>query len=312
MIKNLLIILLGFISVSCLYSDNKLTDELRTENTSFTVSPSLTDAQYATTQPLHYVVRNNTIHLDKLFLFIGGTDSAPDDYAFFLDHAGKVGLDVLSLSYPNSVPAAALSNIPDSTVFDTYRNEICFGSSVSDQVTVDTLNSIHTRAVKLLIYLDVNYPSQNWGQYLTSENELNWSKIVVGGHSQGAGHAAYFAKKYEVSRVTMFSGPNDYSTYFSKPADWLTQDGATPVSKFYALLHVGDELVPYSFQVANLRALGMLGMGESPTLSDALAFPFNNANALSVNILSSSNHNSTIGDNPLLPKIWTYILVTGS
>ena len=78
--------------------------------------------------------------------------------------------------------------------FNKYRQEVCYGTPLSIEVAVDTLNSIYTRTVKLLNYLNITYPTQNWNQYLINPTTLDWSKITVGGHSQGGGHACYFAK----------------------------------------------------------------------------------------------------------------------
>jgi predicted esterase len=58
------------------------------------------------------------------------------------------------------------------------------------------------------------HPFESWAQYLATPDSIDWSNIIVGGHSQGAGHAAYLAKFNSVNRVLLFSGPNDYSTAF--------------------------------------------------------------------------------------------------
>ena len=73
----------------------------------------------------------------------------------------------------------------------------------------------------------------------------------------------------------MFSGPNDFSTFFNNPANWLYQTGVTPTEKHFALLHIQDEIVPFSNQFANLTALGML-VADDSTLVDNLTFPFSN------------------------------------
>jgi hypothetical protein len=154
------------------------------------------------------------------------------------------------------------------------------------------------------------YPDQNWGQYLTTTNTLQWGKIIVAGHSQGSGHACYLGKKNLVDRVVMFSGPNDYSTYFSTAANWLSLSGQTPLTKQFSLLHTKDEIVPFSNQVANLKGLGLLEADQNPTLADNLTTPYSNARSLSLNIPAISNHSSTIGGNAILPNIWTYLLTT--
>jgi hypothetical protein len=243
-------------------------------------------------------------------LFIGGSFSSPQDYTFISEHSASIGFDVISISYPNNVPAASLASSSNQFAFDNYRDEICFGNQVSNDVEVDILNSINRRIIKLIQYLESTYPEQNWNQYLMPSNNIDWEKIVVAGHSQGAGHACYLGKKRLVERVIMFSGPNDYSTHFNSPANWLSEDGLTELSKQYALLHINDEIISYDFQVLNLKDLGVLSLSEDPLLVDDLSSPYNNKNALSLNIPAFSNHNSTVGGNAKLPNIWTYILTS--
>lgn len=281
------------------------------QNISLRIQPNLTDANYASGEDDHYVIRNNQIHLNTLLLFMGGTGSEPDDYNFVCEHAASIGLDVISLSYSNGVPAAPLGSSSDPLIFDNYRDEICFGNPGSDVVDVNEFNSINSRTLHLLNYLDAEYPDQNWGQYITAFDTPRWDKIIVSGHSQGAGHAGYLAKENEVNRVVMFSGPNDYSTFFDAPANWLVQAGQTPVSKQYSLLHERDNVVDFAYQVANIKALELLSATEVPVLVDDLSAPYLNANALSINTPALSFHNGPIGSNQILPEIWTY-LFTGN
>ena len=306
LIKLLLIVLL----ISCGKEDEIPTDNSTDENVSLLVQPSQTDANYSTSDKSHFVVRNTKNHLNKLMLFIGGSFSSPDNYTFISEHAASIGFDVISISYPNNIPAASLASSDDQFAFDNYRDEICFGNQVSNAVSVDDLNSINTRTLKLIQYLHNTFPEQNWNQYLTASNNLDWKKIVVAGHSQGAGHACYLGKKRLVHRVIMFSGPNDYSTYFDRPANWLSEDGITELSKQYALLHINDEMISYDFQVLNLKELGILTSSEEPLLVDDLSPPYNDKNVLALNIPAFSNHNSTIGGNTKLPSIWTYLLTS--
>ena len=63
------------------------------------------------------------------------------------------------------------------------------------------------------------------------------------GTASGAGHACYLGKKRAVERAIMFSGPNDYSTHFSSPANWLSKNGLTDLSKQHALLLANDEVI---------------------------------------------------------------------
>ena len=267
-----------------------------------------TDAGYPAGEDPHLIMRNNNASTNKLVLFFGGTWSKPETYEVFCDHARDNGFDVISLSYPNNVAAASLKESDDLYAFDNYRDELCYGNAVSDAVEVNELNCIVTRTTKLLMYLSQTYPDQNWAQYLVDGNAPNWSRIIVAGHSQGSGHAAYLAKMNNVNRALMFSGPNDYSTHFEAAGNWLSMSGLTPVSQQYIFLHAEDEVVPYERQFINAQALGLLGAEDTTILMDDLDAPYGNYNAYHTNITAISNHGSTTGSNWKLPAFWDYLL----
>lgn len=311
---NYLLLIISFISLlSCSKDENTnpiLPENPEGENIAVLIQPNQTDANYSALQESHYVVRNTKTHLNKVVLFIGGSYSVPKDYNYICDHGATLGLDVISLSYPNDVAAFSISNNSDPNAFTNFRDEICFGNQISNIVKVSVLNCIVTRATKLLLYLKNRYPNDNWGQYLTATNTILWNKVIVAGHSQGSGHACYIAKRFLTDKVVLFSGPNDYSTYYNNPASWLSESGLTPINKHYSLLHIQDEIVPFNYQVANLRSLGLLTATESPLLVDTLTAPYSNAHALSINISAFSFHNATVGTNAILPNIWTYMMTS--
>ena len=297
--KFKLTILLAIIQFTVSYSQTQ----------SFYVKPISTDINYSATEDSNYVVRNTSTNLNKLVLFLGGSFSSPDDYNVFCQYPATLGFDEVSLSYPNNVATAPLGSSSDAFVFDNYRQELCFGTPLSSAVSVDTLNSIYTRTLKLIQYLALIYPLQNWGQYLISSTTLDWSKIILAGHSQGSGHACYLGKNFPAERLLMFSGPNDFSTFFNNSANWLSQPGFTPTIKHFALLHIQDEIVPFSNQFANLTALGML-TADDTTLVDNLTYPYFNSHFLYTNIPAFSYHASPIGANPSLPSVWNYMLTS--
>lgn len=306
--KYIYIAFFSLIFLSCNKADDTIPNDDSNETISFLVAPVDTDTNYSANQEKHFVLTNTTLHKNELILFVGGSFSVPENYNIVCESMASLGFDVISISYPNDVPAASLATSSDPLAFNHYRDEICFGNPVSDAVDVNELNSVNNRTINLLQFLKNSRPNENWEQYLTSQNTLNWSKIIVAGHSQGSGHACYFGKKNNVSRVLMFSGPNDYSTFFNAPANWLTLSGQTSLQKQFALLHERDQIVPFENQIANLVGLGLLNNGEEPTHIDNLDSPYENANALSTNIFGLSFHNSTIGGNSKLPALWEYML----
>src|SRR6476661_1383242 len=307
--KNI-VILLALLFIGACKKEEAPVDNSPGQNVSNLVAPVQTDTNYSAAEESHYVVRNSKTHLNKLLLFIGGSYSIPRSYNLFCDYGATIGLDVVSLSYPTTTATAPLGTSADQYIFDNYRDELCFGNQVSNVASIDALNCISTRATKLLLFLKANYPNENWGQYLTATNTLLWSKVIVAGHSQGSGHACYLGKRNLVDRIVMLSGPNDYSTYYASPANWLTQPGQTPLTKHFSLLHTRDEIVPFANQVANIRGLGLLAANQAPLLCDNLAAPYSNSRTLSLNIPALSFHNSTVGANAILPLVWEYMLTT--
>jgi Secretion system C-terminal sorting domain len=278
----------------------------------FYVKPIQTDINYAASQDSNLVVRNTTTHNNKLFLFFGGTGSNSASYQTLSNFTGNLGYDVINLSYPNAVSAGSLAGATDSLVFNKFRQEVCYGTPVSADVTVDTLNSIYTRTVKLLIYLNTTYPTQNWNQYLINSSTLNWSKIVVGGHSQGSGHACYFAKFNDVERVLMFSGPNDYSNYFLKSANWLRTAGITSINKHFAYLNLLDEIIPFNSQLNNLQGLKLFPLYDS-TYVDLSNAPYGNSHCLYTTQtpgLAILYHNATTKFSTINNAVWTYMLTS--
>ncbi len=305
--KNGILFAFFLICIGCSKENNAIVDNTVGQNVSVLVQPAQTDLNYSSVEESHYVVRNTKKHSNKLLLFIGGSSSIPKNYNLVCDYGATIGLDVVSLSYPNETATAPLGSSSDPNIFDNYRDELCFGNPVSNVVSVNTLNCISTRITKLLIYLKASYADQNWGQYLTATNTIIWQKVIVAGHSQGSGHACYLGKKNLVDRVVMFAGPNDFHGYFNAAAHWLIVAGQTPIAKHFSLLHTQDEIVPFNNQVANLRGLGLLSGTQTPTLVDNLSAPFDNAKCMSLNIAANSNHSSPIGGNTKLPAIWNYM-----
>lgn len=272
---------------------------------SFYIKPSQTDAGYAA-QDSHYLVYNLTKPITKLVLFIGGSYSRPGNYNLFCDNAATLGFDVISLSYPNNIAAASLAGNSDSLAFNKYRQEIAFGTPQSPDVFVDSFNSIYTRTLKLLNFLN-STSNHNFGNYLINSTTIDWSKIIIAGHSQGSGHACYLAKKFPVDRVIMLSGPNDFSTFFNNSANWLRTSGVTPSNRMFTLLHLNDEIVPFSQQFQNNKGLGML-MNDDTTLIDNSASPYSNSQFLYTNVAAISQHSSTTGAQPKVKEAWNYML----
>jgi hypothetical protein len=117
-----------------------------------------------------------------------------------------------------------------------FRRERVFGDLAGAPVSNPVEESVVRRLVMLLRALDHRRPDDHWGEYLV-DGEPDWSRIVVSGLSQGAGMAAYIAKRRAVARVVLFSSPWDFYGAARTLAPWLGEPSATPPERWFAEFH---------------------------------------------------------------------------
>ncbi len=302
-----------------LYTFNTLLDSGKYYE--YAILPSATHSAITTYNNEHEVVLDTRVPLkNKLFLFLPGTTGYPAVYKQIVKRAAALGYHAIGLMYPNNsdIYTAAGSN-NDLNEFGKCRQEIFDGSDQTTGVNVNTDNCIKTRLNKLLVYLQQHYPGQAWQQFLVN-GEIDWSKCVVSGHSQGGGHAFFIAKKFLVDRVISFSSI-DWNTNLNQSATWVTQPGPTPISKFYSFNGLRDQIFSYSNVVTQLSEMGLTG----PAISiDSNQPPYSNSHTLTTNATASilvlfPDHNITVLD-AYVPKdnqgnvvssflnAWTYLL----
>jgi hypothetical protein len=105
---------------------------------------------------------------------------------------------------------------------DMLHQSVVFGSRASNIWNVPPAYSIHNRLLSTLKLLNAQYPTDGWDQFFSIGNDydgngtnkissvsVNYERVIVGGHSQGAGHAAYLGYKMNVNRLLLFSGIQD-------------------------------------------------------------------------------------------------------
>jgi hypothetical protein len=233
------------------------------------VDPGQTDPAIATVHGPHIALYNpqRTTSNHRLFFFICGTGANASNSAATFRTFAELGFHVVSIDYENNLITVALAHSHDPAAFGHYRDSIVTGAPVSDRIHVSPANSILNRFQKLLVYLVQHDPKGGWDEFINEKDgKPIWDRIIVAGHSQGSGHAAYIGKMFHVDRVLMFSGPQDYMDDFHKPAPWLGESSATPPSRFFALLSQND---PFNIhhQEANCAVLMHLANPETKTLA---------------------------------------------
>jgi len=220
----------------------------------------------------HFItVNTGNTAIKKLLISIPGTIGQGDVMRSFDSVAALQGYHAISIDYTNNRNTATFINSIDKEAFNKFRQELDFGTPVSDSVNVDSLNSIVSRITKLVIYLAKTRPSEGWNNFL-DHDRIKWELVTLAGHSQGAGHVSYIAHAFKVHKVIMLSGPQDFLANFDMPAPWLSADSKTPYNSFYSLLHDNDA---YNTQRQIRNDLAAMHTDSS------VIYRFQNINALS-------------------------------
>jgi hypothetical protein len=224
-----------------------------------TFAPSASDPAITMFDSPHHAFFNPaTPARGRLFLFLPGTDATPSVYQKLCRHAAVLGWHSLGLTYPNGDAVNALCPT-DPQCAGLVRAEVLDGIDRTPLVAVDATNSITNRLVKALLHLAQVAPVEGWSQFLGPGNAPRWERIVVAGHSQGGGHAAFIAKTHAVSRCLIFAAADTVAN--GDASTWMSAPSATPPEKFFGLAHLGDPLVPPAAQRNGWTALGMDAFG---------------------------------------------------
>lgn len=259
-----------------------------------------------------------------LAVILHGTGAGTTGYGELTSTLRSDGYHVIVLRYSAALgtqgacPDSEISTFPD--CHRVFRSETVFGAGVADPdgfaydhpvAQIPAADSLMNRLLKLVDHMAVAVPSADWDQFQDATAgvcndlnttygacELDWSKVALIGHSQGAGVALYAAKFLPLRAVGLLSG--SYDAFATSPttataAPWTSEAGfATPDSSIRILRHTLDTGTARILAVAD--AVGVPG----PDV-DATAPPFA-GNRLVTSATSTCpwdsapNHNSTAFD----------------
>jgi len=219
----------------------------RAQPVTYEVLPSETDPSITRFTTFgNWVAYNNAASPNaNVFVFLPGTVNNGNGIRFdrlqlFLQTVSAAGYQVIALQYNNSPAVAQVCpQIADPSCAGAFREKRSFGDDVTQLIDDAPQESIASRLTVLLRFLAAQHPEQGWGRYLAGD-EPNWGRIALGGHSQGAGMAAYMAKRREVARVVLLSGPEDFYGADRQVAPWLTMPSATPLDRWYSVRHARE------------------------------------------------------------------------
>jgi hypothetical protein len=206
-----------------------------------------------------------------LLLFLPATRARPADYQRFLGTALQDGYHVLGLDYWNLGKTLSGTCQADPHCYGTVQRNRFDGSRPSAYSAVQPSGSIVSRFRDAIAYLDDHDPGGGWGRFVQGDSDIAWRDIVVAGHSQGGGEAAYIAHIRAVQGALMFSSPVE--SLGAEHAAWMDRPGRTPVDRMYAIDDVRDVFGPRirgSWKVMGLDgATGPFRTDTAPPGTDA-------------------------------------------
>ena len=256
----------------------------------------------------------------ELFVFLPGTGGQPACCTYLLEAAAEAGFHAIGLTYANATAVGAICR-NNLACYATVRQDDFDGSKPNPYVNVAATNAIQARLADLLRYLGAHDPSEGWSQFVTGNTPV-WKRIVVAGHSQGGGDAAYIAKIRKVEGVVMLSSDVDSSST-SPPvaAPYLTSGHLTPLGRYVGFDHVRD--VFFTKITTDWAALDLQSFGPRTSI-DGRRTPFGNTHELVTSAPVPSGrttglaaHGSTAVDRetplckngtPAFAPVWRYMM----
>jgi hypothetical protein len=270
------------------------------------IDPQQTDSAIAEVHGPHLALYDPQVtSADRLLVFFVGTRARAESGLTIESAFAKWGYHAISLDYEDNVIAVSCAHSLDAACFDRYREAIVSGAPGSEKISVDPANSILNRLQKLLVYLVKTDPDGKWGEFVSGGQPV-WGRIVVAGHSQGSGHAAFIGKMFQVDKVLMFSGPQDYLDDLDEPAPWESRPSATPVSRFFAFLNENDPFNVHH-QIANCALL--MGLAKPETLMVEPGQVIRGDPQILINDETVRPHGSTL--LPEFENVWQYMARAG-
>lgn len=211
----------------------------------YQIRPSEADKAISRFDEPSYVTFNQGVgDQAQLVVFLPGSNGKPANAARLLGVIANQAYRVIGLEY-NDSPAVVqvCRRDPNPACSGQFRHKRIFGDDVTTVVDDTPAESIVNRLVMLLAYLDKKHPEERWDGYLVG-GQPNWQRIVVSGLSQGAGMAAYIAKRKVVARVVLFSSPWDFQAPTRTLAPWIAETSVTPPERWYAEYHRREKTAP--------------------------------------------------------------------
>jgi hypothetical protein len=254
----------------------------------------------------------------ELFVFLPGTGGLPRCCEQLLRVAATTGFAAIGLAYPNGVSADRRCG-NDLPCYEAVRRNEFDGGTPGPASAVAPDNAIESRLASLLSYLARTQPDGHWSRFLDG-TRVDWSRVVVAGHSQGGGEAAYVGKAEATEGIILLSSVVD-STNTQPPvaAPYLASRGRTPQDRYVGFDHTAD---PFFTKITTgWKALGLERFGGLAPVDDRTA-PYGHTHQLITSVgvprrIVLPEHDSTAVDietpecadgTPRFAPVWRYML----
>jgi len=186
---------------------------------------------------------------DQLFVLLPGSNSSPERGTWMLNVASYAGYHAIGLAFSNedSISDLCATTGDEGLCHAEIIAERIYGTDSSALVEVDPDNSVIGRLERLLSRLAEEYPGMGWDQFLI-EGEVDWSRVVISGASQGGKTATFLSRDIAVDRAVLF---NAFGSAFLTDdgeialADWSVQSRETSPERVYGLWHADESADSY-------------------------------------------------------------------
>ncbi|RYZ93707.1 MAG: hypothetical protein EOP47_29220 [Sphingobacteriaceae bacterium] len=245
---------------------------------------------------------------------IPGTNGTPNSLSEISKTAAYNGYYSIGIAYSNKTPIEYLIGAnPNEYTTEYILEEYLTGQDLSPKVNINRTNSFENRIIKMILYLDAQYPAENWKRFLTVTNEIEWEKLIVAGHSQGSDHAILMAKKRKLFRVGLIGGPGSFRLANGKYPVRAAKS-ATPASSIYGFNHTADAVRRWADVKRAWAAMSIPGI---PNSVDNFRVSDNSHQLTTSYTEFADPHNGIVKDagapkaksgKPLYRPVWEYML----
>lgn len=181
---------------------------------------------------------------ELLHVFLPDTGRSPEEYSLWLEASRAAGHATIGLAYLHG-PSDRTRNAACAPLgcgcLAAYHEDLFLGGNASGLVAASPEAAIAARLRAVLESL--SSAEAAWERFLLPEGGgVTWKQVMLSGHSQGGGHAAWAASRIQLWRALLFSAPQD-ECISSVGSTQLWIGETWPTSDVRIVAHAKEELL---------------------------------------------------------------------